>query len=90
MLDIETATTRSKEIYCKILNLLIKLYFFCFIFHDFPFCIKNSIKSEIFVYVREMCVRNSGSYDLKQGNPLQNFKITNRTLSVVILFLILG
>ena len=81
VLAYEAATARNRGIPWIFFKTLIQLYLFL-ISLFLKYCIKEGIKGNI-LDVKFKSVDLWGRYGLKQGNPLQNIKITNQIVFVL-------
>ena len=70
----------------KFWNWIIKCYFSCLLIHYFHRLIKQVIKCKTFVNSIEKICGHWGRYGLKQGDPLQNFQITNQVILFLFIF----
>ena len=75
MLPYEADTYWNKEIPCIFFKTIIQFYLLCSFLYSLTFYIKEVIKGKIFWRLNDKSVGLWDNYSLKQGNPLQVFKI---------------
>ena len=81
MLVYEATTAWNRGISCNFFQNTDPIVFVLFISLFLTYCIKEGIKGNI-LDIKFKSVGLWGSYGLKQGNPLQNIKITNQIVFV--------